>query len=415
MNVKKHIWSITPEGLQQVEQYFSLSLVEKLKGVAPIEAQPLKAAAYYDKPGKGRKGGKEGMVRVIPIDGVMVKKKSFEMMILEYFFGIKMNTTRDIIEAMNQAEKDDSVKGVVLSADTPGGTVDGIEALSARIKSFTKPVVGFIDGMACSAGYYALSQSDEIMAEESDSMVGSIGTAISFFNQAGWMNQMGIQLVRIVADSSPDKQQFPNAYEEPTPEQIEAAKAILNPANERFISAVKSGRPKVKPEHLTGKVFNAAETVGSLVDSIGTLQNAVDRVVYLSNKFSNQKSNKMEQSEASVLREVMQAQIDDLKSQLTAKEEAAKVAQTEASDLSQKVAALEADKATLTAQLAEKETTITDLNQKLEETPADTVTAVNEKHEMLASESNPHPWMNAPWNKEAARQMAELSRPEAKK
>jgi signal peptide peptidase SppA len=419
MNPRNHIWAITPEGLEQLEKYSSISLIEKLKGAVPVQEQPFKAAAMYeDVPGKSRKNGTSSTVRIIPIEGVMVKKKSFEMMLMEYFFGIKSNTTRDVIKALQEADKDESINAIVLVADTPGGTVDGTQSLASSIAACSKPVVGFIDGMCASAGYYALSQCQEIIAEEPDSLVGSIGTVMQFFNYAGYLDQEGQKMVKITADSSPDKNNLPNAYEEVTEAQISEAKAILNPANQRFINTVKAGRAKIKAEHLTGKVYAASEVVGSLIDQIGGLSVAVDRAAYLASKqnSSTQKKEKttMEQTEASVLREVMQATIDDLKGQLSAKETAFAEKESTTTELAAKVSQLEGEKAALAAQVAEKETEVQALTEKLEKTPADQVTAVNAR-EMFASGESDQPWLKAPWNAEAAKQAKAMANPFAAK
>jgi hypothetical protein len=58
---------------------------------------------------------------------------------------------------------------------------------------------------------------------------------------------------------------------------------ILNPHNEKFISDIRKNIPEVKDNHLHGRAFYASEVIGSLVDSIGDFNYAVERVLALAN------------------------------------------------------------------------------------------------------------------------------------
>lgn len=91
----------------------------------------------------------------------------------------------DFTAALNVAVNDSNVRAVLITFDTPGGSVAGIPeaAQQIRIASKKKPVCAFVDGLCCSAGYWLASQVDAIFATES-SEVGSIGVYQAFLDQS---------------------------------------------------------------------------------------------------------------------------------------------------------------------------------------------------------------------------------------
>ena len=68
---------------------------------------------------------------------------------------------------------------------------------------------------------------------------------------------------------------------------------LLNPHNEQFKADVMTNRPTVKDDQLTGRTYPASEVIGTLIDSIGTLNDAIQKVVELASlqKKTNQPTN----------------------------------------------------------------------------------------------------------------------------
>lgn len=64
-------------------------------------------------------------------------------------------TYADIRAAVEKMRKDDSVKGVLVAIDSPGGMAMGLMETCAMIRELAseKPVYAYIDGMACSAAF----------------------------------------------------------------------------------------------------------------------------------------------------------------------------------------------------------------------------------------------------------------------
>jgi protease-4 len=81
-----------------------------------------------------------------------------------------------VVEQLNYARNDPSIRAVVLKVNSPGGGVTASENLYYSILSFRehKPLVVSIDTLAASGGYYAASAGEVIYAKPSSS-IGNVG------------------------------------------------------------------------------------------------------------------------------------------------------------------------------------------------------------------------------------------------
>jgi protease-4 len=186
-----------------------------------------------------------------------------------------------------------NIAGIVLKINSGGGSVEGTGEFADLIKASTKPVIAYTDGIMASAAYWLGCSAKEIFASHKTVEVGSIGTAISFYDNREAMKQYGYKQVYINADSSPDKNQD---YFKALDGDFSGIKLnCLNPTNDIFMKAVQDNRDgklkKVKTviegatyfEPLTGKMYLAESAIEEygLIDKIGSLQDAVDRVLEL--------------------------------------------------------------------------------------------------------------------------------------
>lgn len=214
----------------------------------------------------------EGSVAIIRVRGAMMKYDNCGEV-----------GTETIRGWINQAMITPNIVGAVVWIDTPGGTVDGTESLADDIANAPKPVVAFVDGMACSAGVWIASGARHIFIENKTAEMGSVGVMFSFMDQTARMEQMGIKYHYITADQSPDKNLDFLEAKKGNYELIKAAG--LNPLADMFINTLKKNRGAKIPADapiFTGKVFFGDETISyGLADSFGTLTNAVEKVMEL--------------------------------------------------------------------------------------------------------------------------------------
>jgi len=100
---------------------------------------------------------------------------------------------RSMANLITKSQEDDSIKGIILIIDSPGGTVDGTLDLVDAIKKTTKPIVSIVDGMAASAGYWIAAATDKIYAQNGFAKVGSIGVMLSFADVQPYYERQGVK------------------------------------------------------------------------------------------------------------------------------------------------------------------------------------------------------------------------------
>lgn len=230
-------------------------------------------------------------VAIIPIIGALTKRGEL------CSYGMQ-----DYQRMINRANASEGVDGIVLLMDTPGGTVDGTPELGLAIKNSAKPVGVFGDAMVASAGLWLASQASVIVGNKNNpTEFGSIGVLMGLPNYQNVMDAGFMPKVKIYrAKQSVDKARV-NAVEAITPEAEDELQAELDATGEMFINTVKEGRGDKLDLSMkglfTGQMFGVDESLsGGIIDSVGTLGDAVAMVAALANQKKsineNSKSNK---------------------------------------------------------------------------------------------------------------------------
>lgn len=204
--------------------------------------------------------------------------------------------TRDIAKWLRQGDADPRVLANIVLIDSGGGAADSVKDLADAITACQKPVLAFCDGDMCSAAYYAGCYADHIMANDGRNRVGCIGTMVQLVGYpAKAKDENGYTRLRIYADGSEDKN---SEYEQAIEGNFELIKRnVLNPLAEDFRNDVKTRRPSTTDEQRKGRTFYAQDVVGTLIDSIGSLKDAVKQALDLStNTISEMKGHENLQS-----------------------------------------------------------------------------------------------------------------------
>lgn len=184
----------------------------------------------------------------------------------------------ELLERLEKIRKSSSVKGVILSIDSPGGTTAGGEAIFDQVRRLAaeKPVVAQVGTLAASAGYMIASASDHIVARKS-SIVGSIGVLVQFPDLTGLMDKIGIKLEEV--KSSPLKAE-PSPFNVTTDEERAMIRAMILDSYDWFVGLVEDRRPLTRAEVIAladGSVFTGRQALDKkLVDALGGETEAVD-------------------------------------------------------------------------------------------------------------------------------------------
>lgn len=193
--------------------------------------------------------------------------------------------TEEILENIDQAQKDEHIKGVLLQVDSPGGALAPSIELSMAVKRLAekKPVVAYAAGSMTSGSYYASIWSNYIIANPG-AFIGSIGVLFQAPNVAELAKKLGISEQIITAG---DYKQMGTFTREWTPKERAALKGLIDDAYLLFVKDVATARGLnlAKPdEFANAQVFIAAKALNvHLIDAVGSIEDAKEKVAELSN------------------------------------------------------------------------------------------------------------------------------------
>ena len=177
-------------------------------------------------------------------------------------------------------------RGHIFIINTPGGSAwakNDYEQAINYARSLGQPVIAFIDGMCASAGMYLASFCDERYYMHPKDEIGCIGVMASFYTQAdGSKNQFTDETYHELYDpESFDKnREFRDVANDGDSEKLVKELADLGV---EFRADIKKACPNAKDEHLHGKVFNAEDVKGILMDDQSDFLSCVKRCFDLYN------------------------------------------------------------------------------------------------------------------------------------
>jgi signal peptide peptidase SppA len=184
-------WAIAPEKLNEIRSIY----------LAHLRGEKIDWKAIEARIPPGKMGDGEDIypvvngAAIIPVRGVLSKGSSF----FSWLFG--GSSMRAIGSSVQAALYDPNVQRVILSVDSPGGTVDGTEELADLIYKArgVKPIVAHCDGSMASAAYWIASAADRLYISGDTAQVGSIGIVATHIDQSEWDKKMGDSYTEITA------------------------------------------------------------------------------------------------------------------------------------------------------------------------------------------------------------------------
>lgn len=190
--------------------------------------------------------------------------------------------TERLISGIEAATKDDSVKGVLLEVDSPGGFVADSHQIYTRLKRLSKkkPVYVAMKRLAASGGYYISmgGGSDSRIFAEPTTWTGSIGVIIPRYNIANLASRYGVKSDSLMTGEFKDSL---NPLRNLTDRERGVWDAILDDSYQRFVSVIADNRPGLDSEAVTslatGQIYTARQALeNGLVDELGYVDDAID-------------------------------------------------------------------------------------------------------------------------------------------
>ncbi len=172
------------------------------------------------------------------------------------FFGaIDATYGYTVKEQLAELADDNSVDGVILEMDSPGGTIFGSRAIADGVEAYRaatdKPIFAYVSSISASGGVYAMAGADMIYADHG-TLVGSIGVIFGPLSTydgvtaidggilgGGVTTEGGIEVEYLTAGRSKD---FGNPYRPITAEERSVFQEGLDDAYADFVGHVSKGR-----------------------------------------------------------------------------------------------------------------------------------------------------------------------------
>lgn len=183
----------------------------------------------------------------------------------------------DVTRMLRDIEESDSVKAVVVSIDSPGGSTTGGEALYDGLRRIAakKPVVATVGTLAASAGYMTAIAADHIVVLRT-SITGSIGVYFQYGNVAELLDNLGVSVNAV--KSAPLKAE-PSPFTPEVPGAREMIGRLVDDSYQWFVDIVAERRGLPRPEALRlsdGSIYSGRQALElKLVDAIGDEETAI--------------------------------------------------------------------------------------------------------------------------------------------
>lgn len=180
-----------------------------------------------------------------------------------------------IIDSLRNAAKDKNTKGIILHANSPGGSPVQSTYVYDEIRKIKKehpdlPIHAVVSDICASGCYYIVSATDKIFASPA-SLIGSIGVIMDSFGFVETMQKLGVERRLITAGSH---KALLDPFSPSKPEESQYMQNLINQVHQQFINAVKSGRGirlKETPDMFSGLVWTGEESIKlGIIDAMGT-------------------------------------------------------------------------------------------------------------------------------------------------
>ncbi len=261
-------WAIAPEKLLEIQSIYATHMRGEKIDIEAVEKRLGRPLANEQQSYEIRDG-----VAIIPVSGVLAKRANLMTQVSG------MSSTELIGRDFKQALSDPAVQAIVLAIDSPGGTVDGTQSLSAIVASArgVKPVATWADGCMCSAAYWIGAQADAAYIAADTVQVGSIGVVASHTDVSGAQAAQGIKTTEITAGKY---KRVSSQYGPLTEDGRATIQAQVDYLYSVFVSDVASARgvseEKVIQDMADGRVFIGRQAVvAGLVDGVATLDDVI--------------------------------------------------------------------------------------------------------------------------------------------
>ncbi|MEH7304430.1 signal peptide peptidase SppA [Neobacillus drentensis] len=189
---------------------------------------------------------------------------------------------QDFMKKLNHIKEDDSVKGIIIKVNSPGGGVVESAEIHDKLveiqKVSKKPVYISMGSMAASGGYYISTAAKKIYASP-ETMTGSLGVIMEGINYKGLADKYGVDFVTIKSGEHKD---IMSPTRKMTKEERQILQSMINNSYEGFVKVISEGRnlPIAQVKRIAdGRVYDGRQAKElHLIDGFGYLDDVVKQM-----------------------------------------------------------------------------------------------------------------------------------------
>ncbi|EUJ23029.1 protease/peptidase [Listeria grandensis FSL F6-0971] len=186
----------------------------------------------------------------------------------------------DFMDQLEWIREDDTVAGVMLNVNSPGGGVVESAQIRDKILQIKKekklPVYVSFGSMAASGGYYVSAPADKIFASP-ETLTGSIGVIMQGYDFSELMKKMGISDNTIKSGEFKD---IMSSTRPMTAEEKAIMQSMIDDSYAQFVKVVAEGRHMTEAQVrkiADGRIYDGRQAkANGLIDAFGYEENALD-------------------------------------------------------------------------------------------------------------------------------------------
>ncbi|MFD2042885.1 signal peptide peptidase SppA [Ornithinibacillus salinisoli] len=194
-----------------------------------------------------------------------------------------INTTsynhKRFLEMLDEAGKDNSVDGIILRVNTPGGGVVESAEIHDKIvdiqNEYEKPIYVSMGNTAASGGYYISAPADKIVAHPA-TLTGSIGVIMEGYDLSGLAEDLGVDFNTIKSGEFKDIMSFSR---EMTDEERDILQTMIDDMYADFVKVIVDGRGMSEAtvrDIGDGRVYTGKQAQeNGLVDALGSMDDTI--------------------------------------------------------------------------------------------------------------------------------------------
>lgn len=218
-------------------------------------------------------GDTGGKIALLELDGVIQDTGETSS-----FLNVGYNH-RIFMEQLNYAKDDNTVDGIIIRVNTPGGGVVESAEIHDKIvqiiEETEKPVYVSMGSMAASGGYYISAPATKIFATP-ETITGSLGVIMQSINYAELAEQFGVDFVTIKSGKYKDMM---SPSREMTKEEREILTKMLDNSYAGFVNVIAEGRGMTEAEVrkiADGRIYDGRQAKElNLIDDFGYLEDVI--------------------------------------------------------------------------------------------------------------------------------------------